>query len=58
MSAFFKSAVIRVTPKNETVTFQENLTAKKDTGEGLTFQTVILSKDLEKNVEATEEQVK
>jgi hypothetical protein len=45
-----------VTPKNETVTFNQNLTAKKDSNDGLAFQTVILSKDLEKSVEATSEQ--
>ncbi len=57
ISALFKSAIVGVTPKNEIVTFDEKFTAKKDNNNGgLAFQTVVLSKDMEKTVSATSEQ--
>ena len=56
-SAFFKSAEIRVTPKNETRNFIQSFTTKKDTTRSnLGFQVVTVSKDMDKTVEATTEQ--
>ena len=59
VSAFFKSALIRVTPKQESKTLDESFTAKKDVSlGGLGFQVVTISKDVEKKVQAGgEEQV-
>ncbi len=56
VSAFFKSAVIRVTPKEETLALSQTLKAIKDTtGATLGFQVVTISKDVEKTVEASGE---
>jgi hypothetical protein len=56
LSALFKGATIEITPKDKVVTFNENFTAKKTNDSNLPFQSVILSKDSEKTVPATEEQ--
>jgi hypothetical protein len=59
ISAFFKSAVIKVTPLNQVYDLNADFTAKKDdTSGGLAFQIVTVSKDLEETVPATgQEQV-
>ena len=58
ISVFFKSAEIRITPKQEIKTINESLTAKKDQTSGLGFQIVTITKDVEKKIEAkTEEKV-
>ena len=57
LSAFFKSAEIRVSPKQETKTADEIFTAKKDVSvSDLSYQVVTISKDVEKTVEATGEE--
>ncbi len=57
LSAFFKSAQIKVTPKEEMVVVNESFTAKKDaTGNILGFQLVSTSKDLDSTVDAQSEQ--
>lgn len=57
VSAFFKSAIIKVTPKQETANLNETLRAIKDSvGTALGFQVVTVSKDVEKAVTATGEQ--
>ena len=53
ISALFKSAEIRLTPKQELKTLNETFTAKKDSTNNLGFQLVTISKDLEKTVDAT-----
>ncbi len=56
ISTLFKSASIRVRPKEEKKSFAEVFTAKKDAGSsGLTFQTVTLTKETQKSVKATGE---
>ena len=56
VSAFFKSAKITITPKNQTLTLNDTFTAKKDISSGgLGYQVVTVAKDVEKNVEATGE---
>jgi hypothetical protein len=56
VSALFKSAVIKVTPKEETNTLNQTFRAIKDTtGATLGFQVVTISKDAEKTVEASGE---
>lgn len=56
VSAFFKSAKITITPKNQTAVLNDIFTAKKDISSGgLGFQIVTVAKDVEKNVEATGE---
>lgn len=61
ISAFFKSAIIKVTPQNETHSLDSKtiFTAKKDeTGSDLGYQIVTITKDVEKVVASTgEEQV-
>lgn len=56
ISALFKSAEVRVIPKQETKTLTETFTAKKDATTGLAYQLVTITKDVEKTVEATSEQ--
>jgi hypothetical protein len=57
ISAFFRKAVITVTPKNESKNFEEKFVAKKeDSLGGLLFQTVVLTKEVEETVTATSEQ--
>ncbi len=57
VSAFFKSAVIRVTPKQQNVILDSTFKAVKDsTGTSLGFQVVTVSKDVERTVPATGEQ--
>lgn len=57
ISALFKSAEIRVTPKNETKTIDEDFKALKDvSANSLGFQVVTTAKDVEKTVEATGEE--
>lgn len=58
VSAFFKSAVIRVSPKQESVSLSGTFKATKDTTDVslLGFQVVTVSKDAEKTVEATGQQ--
>ncbi len=56
VSALFKSAEIRITPKQETLPVMETFVATKDlTTGGLGFQVVTISKDTEKIVEAGSE---
>ena len=56
ISALFKSANIKISPKTETIALNESFTAKKDVATGLGFQTVSVSKDVEKTVKATGEE--
>lgn len=56
ISAFFKSAEIRISPKQESIEISETFTAKKDAITGLGFQTVSVSKDVEKVVKSTGEE--
>ncbi len=56
VSAFFKSAEIKITPKQELIEISETFTAKKDVITGLGFQTVSVSKDVEKTVKSTGEE--
>ncbi len=57
VSAMFKSAEIKVTPKQEQKSVNDTFTARKDfTGTGLGFQTVTVTKDVEKKVTATAEE--
>ncbi len=58
ISALFKSAEIRVTPKQDMKTLNDNFTAKKDTtaNTSLGFQLVTNTKSLQKTVEASSEQ--
>ena len=54
ISALFKSAEIRVTPRLETKFLDETFTAKRDAmSVNLSFQIVTNTKDIEKTVEAT-----
>lgn len=56
VSAFFKSAKITITPKNQTVALDDSFSAKKESSTGgLVFQVVTVVKDIEKNVQATGE---
>lgn len=58
ISALFKSAEIKITPKQEIKALNESFTARKDATTGLGFQLVTITKDVEETVEATtEEQV-
>lgn len=51
ISYFFKSAEIRITPKQDTTTINDSFTAKKDaTGSTLGFQIVTITKDVTKPV--------
>jgi hypothetical protein len=57
VSTFFKSATIRITPKQETVTVNDSFKATKDASDdALGFQIVSVSKDVEKTVPAGSEQ--
>lgn len=56
VSAFFKSATIKVSPKQETKSISESFVAKKDVATGLSFQTVTVTKDVEKTATATGEE--
>lgn len=57
VSAFFRSAEIRVTPKTDVKTVSDNFTARKDsTGNNLGFQLVTNTKSVQKTVEASGEQ--
>lgn len=52
VSAMFKSAEIKVTPKQDTKTINESFTAKKDSaGNGLGYQVVTASKEIEKSID-------
>ncbi len=56
VSAFFKSAKITVTPKNQVLALSDNFSAKKDvTGSALGFQVVTVSKEVEKTAQASGE---
>lgn len=56
ISAFFKSAKITITPKNQTATLDSSFVAEKDISDSeLSFQLVTVAKDVEKNVESTGE---
>jgi hypothetical protein len=57
ISALFKSADIKITPKNEIVSVNEAFKAQKDTSTngGLVYQIVTTTKDVEKTVPASEE---
>jgi hypothetical protein len=56
ISALFKSSEIKVSPKQETKSISETFIAKKDAVAGLGFQTVSVSKDIEKTVKSTGEE--
>lgn len=56
ISALFKSSEIKVSPKQEAKDISETFTAKKDAVTGLGFQTVSVSKDIEKTVKSTGEE--
>jgi hypothetical protein len=56
VSAFFKNATIKVSPKQEARNISESFVAKKDVATGLSFQTVTVSKDVEKTAKATGEE--
>ncbi|MSU45022.1 MAG: hypothetical protein EXS47_00095 [Candidatus Zambryskibacteria bacterium] len=56
ISALFRSAEIRVTPKQDFKTLNETFVAKKDSTTGLAYQLVTITKDVEKTVDATSEQ--
>lgn len=56
VSALFKSSAIKVSPKQETRTLSESFVAKKDVATGLGFQTVTVTKDVEKTAVATGEE--
>ena len=56
ISALFKGATIRVSPKQETKELNETFASKKDVITGLGFQTVSVTKDVEKTVKATGEE--
>jgi hypothetical protein len=55
VSAFFKSAKITITPKNETSVLDDTFSAKKDSTVGLGYQIVTVTDSVEKNVETTGE---
>ena len=58
VSAFFKSAEIKITPRSQILHLDELFKANKDTSapNDLGFQIVTTSKDIEKTVSATDEQ--
>ncbi|MEI6843375.1 MAG: hypothetical protein WCK48_02625 [bacterium] len=57
ISAFFKSATIRVTPQSKDVPFDETFIANKDSaGNSLSYQIVTVSKDVNEDVSATGQQ--
>ncbi|KND50193.1 MAG: hypothetical protein AB198_01910 [Parcubacteria bacterium C7867-003] len=56
VSAMFKSANIKISPKKEAREISETFVAKKDAVTGLAFQTVTVSKDVEKTVKGTGEE--
>lgn len=56
ISALFRRAEIRVTPKQDFKTLNETFVAKKDSTTGLAYQVVTITKDVEKTVEALSEQ--
>ncbi|TSC70751.1 MAG: hypothetical protein CEO12_127 [Parcubacteria group bacterium Gr01-1014_46] len=56
ISAMFKSASIKISPKQDTKTLNETFVAKKDALTGLGFQIVTVSKDVEKTVTGTGEE--
>ncbi|MCX6701960.1 MAG: hypothetical protein NTX96_02065 [Candidatus Zambryskibacteria bacterium] len=58
ISTFFKSAEIKIVPKSKVSVLDENFKALKDvsTSNGLGFQIVTTTKDVEKTVIATDEQ--
>jgi hypothetical protein len=54
ISSFWKGAIIKITPKNETAGFNEIFSAKKNTaGADLSFQTVTVTEDSSASVAAT-----
>jgi hypothetical protein len=56
VSAFFKNATIKISPKQEARNISESFIAKKDVATGLSYQTVNVSKDVEKTATATGEE--
>ncbi len=57
ISSFFKSAIVKVTPKQESLSLLDSFRAQKEaTGTGLGFQVVTVSKSVEKVVAATGEE--
>ena len=57
ISAIFRSAEIRVTPRHETKSLDDTFSAKKEVvSSWLTFQVVTISKNIDKTVVATDEQ--
>ncbi len=56
ISAMFKSAEIKVSPKQDTKELNKNFVARRDAVTGLGFQTVTVTKDIEKTVKATGEE--
>lgn len=53
ISALFKSAKIKVSPKEQFVSLNNTFTAKKDSGSDLSFQLVTVTKSAEKTVTAS-----
>lgn len=56
VSSLFKSAVIKISPKQDSKSINEIFSAKKDAPTGLSFQTVTVSKDIEKTIPSTGEE--
>jgi hypothetical protein len=56
VSSLFKNATIKISPKQEVKSVSETFVAKKDVATGLSFQTVTVTKDVEKTAKATGEQ--
>lgn len=56
LSTFFKSAEIKISPKQENKPLSGNFVARRDAVTGLGFQTVTVTKDIEKTVPATGEE--
>ncbi len=57
ISALFKSAEVKITPRQETKVLDETFTAQKDSStNSLVFQVVTITKTIEKSIPATDEQ--
>ncbi len=56
LSSMFKSAEIKISPKQDAKALNKSFIARRDAATGLSFQTVTVSKDIEKTVKATGEE--
>ena len=57
VSTYFKSVVITITPRNESIHLDQTFTASKDaSGNNLAFQTVTINQDAQKTVPASQSQ--